>query len=197
MAIRYFFFDCEMGGTNPDMTLLTLWGMVLDENLQLIDSIDLKIKPDNGRYLIDAYSIAVNKIDIVAHNEEAISETDAARKFYNFAFLHGGETKMIAAGHNLSLDIRYVKRRLLRDDIHPDGHCWGRFFSHRRIDTASIAQFLCLAGKLPRELTCSLQSLAEYFGFSYEGAHEAEFDTVLALKVLKKLVGLVDGAPLY
>jgi DNA polymerase III alpha subunit (gram-positive type) len=194
---KYFIFDCEMGGLHPKMSLLTLHGILLNSELQEIDRIDLTIKPNNGQYLTTAQAMSVNKIDLVKHDKVAIPEREAAKQFYNFAFRHGGQEKMIPAGHNLSLDIRFAKKHLLKDPDNAEGDAWGKFFSHRRLDTATIAHYLILAGKLPENLDGSLWSLAQYFGISYDGAHNAKFDAELSLKILKKLIGLVDGAPLY
>jgi DNA polymerase III alpha subunit (gram-positive type) len=197
MLTKYFLFDCEMGGTDPEMSLLTLFGMVLDKHLGVTDTISLKIKPTNGRYVLSPYAMDVNKINIIEHDKDAIVISEAATEFYNFGFKNGGHTKMVPAGHNLSLDIRFVKHHLLKDDNNPDGHCWGRFFSHRRLDTASIALYLQITKQLPPELDCSLQSLAKHFGLSYDGAHNAEFDAKLTLNVLKKLIKLGDMPALY
>ena len=103
---------------------------------------------------------------------------------------------MIPAGHNLSLDIRFCKKHLLKAD-NAEGDSWGKFFSYRRLDTATIAHYMILTGKLPNTLDCSLASLAEHFGFDYSKAHDAKFDAELTLNVLKKLIALVDGAPVY
>lgn len=194
---KFFLFDVETGGKNPKTSLLTLYGMVLNDQLQIQDTIDLKIKPNDGRYKITADALSINGIDIVSHDKVAIPEHQAAHEFYDFACKHSmGETKMIAAGHNLSLDIRFVKQHLLKAD-NSEGDCWGKFFSYRRLDTATIAHYMILTGKLPDSLDCSLGSLAAHFGFDYSKAHDAQFDTELTLNVLKELIGLVDGAPVY
>lgn len=194
---KFFLFDCETGGKNPKTSLLTLYGMVLNEKLELLDTIDLKIKPNNRLYNLTAEALSVNKIDIVAHDSVAILESQAANDFYDFVYKHSiGDARMIPAGHNLSLDISFVKKHLLKAD-NAEGDDWGKFFSYRRLDTATIAHYLILAGKLPHELDCSLESLATHFGLSYAQAHDAKFDAELTLNVLKKLIGLVEGAPVY
>lgn len=192
---KYFIFDCETGGPSPEMSLLTLYGMVLDQNLEPIDSIGLTIKPNNGRYVIRSEAMAVNKIDIVKHDSIAIYEKEAAAQFYNFAFKHGSQEKMTPIGHNLSMDIDFVKVHLLKDRENSTGSSWGKFFSYRRIDTASIAQYLIISGKLPNDLDGSLGSLAKYFKLSYDGAHNAQFDTELTLEVLKKQITLIANVP--
>jgi len=194
---KFFLFDVETGGKNPKTSLLTLYGMVLNDQLEILDAIDLKIKPNNGLYSLTAEALSVHNIDLVAHDKVAVPEEQAAKEFYDFSCKHSlGVTKMIPAGHNLSLDIRFVKKHFLKTD-NSEGDCWGRFYSYRRLDTATIAHYMILTGKLPDTLDCSLQSLATYFGFDYSKAHDAEFDAKLTLKILKKLIGLVDGAPVY
>lgn len=188
---KYFLFDCEMGGKSPKTSLLTLYGMVLDQNLKLLDTIDLKIKPNNEIYHVTARAMEINKIDLIKHDSEAIPLHEAAKIFETFVCKQSlGKDKMIPAGHNLSLDIRFCKRNFLRAN-NAEGDDWNRFFSHRRVDTATLAHGLILAGKLPSNLECSLSSLANYFELSYEGAHEAKFDAELTLEVLKHLIALM------
>lgn len=188
---KYFLFDCEMGGTHPKTSLLTLYGMVLGPGLDIIDTIDLKVKPDNGIYHVTAGALAVNKIDLIKHDAEAVPNFEAAKLFENFAAMQAlGEDLMIPAGHNLSLDIRFCKQHLLKSS-NAEGDCWNRFFSHRRLDTATLAHGLICANKLPKNLECSLRSLADHFALDYSGAHDAEFDAKLIHEILKLLIGLM------
>jgi len=187
---KYFLFDCETGGTNPKTSLLTLYGMVLNSDLEVQDTISLKVKPDNGVYHVTARAMEINKIDLVKHNNEAMPIHEAAKIFENFAAKQAlANDLMVPAGHNLSMDIRFCKKYFLRAR-NADGDSWNRFFTHRRLDTATLAHGLILAKKLPGDLECSLGSLATHFGLDYSGAHDAEFDAKLTLEVLKLLIGL-------
>lgn len=189
---KYFLFDCETGGKSPKTSLLTLYGMVLDDQLEVLDEIDLKIKPNNGLYSVTAEAMQVNKIDLIAHNKEAALVTQASRDFYDFACMHSiGHRKMIPAGHNLSFDIRFVKKHLLKAN-NSEGNDWAKFFSHRILDTATIAHYLILSGKLPDNISCSLVSLADYFGLDYSKAHNADFDAKLTLQILKRFIKLTE-----
>jgi len=192
---KYFLFDCEMGGTSPKTSLLTLHGLVLDQGLNVIDDISLMIKPNNGIYYVTAKAMEVNQIDLAAHDKEAIPLFEAAKIFENFVCKHSiGCDKMIPAGHNLSLDIRFCKRYFLKATNNAEGDDWNRFFSHRRVDTATLAHGLILAGKLPSVLECSLGSLAAHFELDYSGAHNAKFDAELTLEVLKRLIALMKAS---
>ena len=187
---KYFLFDCETGGKNPRTSLLTLYGMVLDSKLDVLDTISLKIKPDNGVYHVTAEAMVINGIDLIKHDAEAMPIHEAAKLFENFAAKQSiVEDRMVPAGHNLSLDIRFCKKYFLKAR-NAEGDYWERFFSHRRLDTATLAHGLILARKLPADLECSLGSLAAHFGLDYSGAHNAEFDAKLTLEILKLLIGL-------
>jgi len=188
---KYFLFDCETGGIDRNTSLLTLFGMILDEKLTVQDTISLKIKPDDGVYHVKAAGLKVNKINLVEHEKEATTATEAAREFENFICKHSlGETKLIPTGHNLSLDVEFCKRNFLRGD-QDEGGGWDKFFSYRSLDTATLAHGLILAGKLPEDLDCSLSSLAKYFEIDYSGAHNAEFDAKLTLAILIFLIKLM------
>jgi len=195
MARKYFLFDCETGGVNSKTSLLTLFGMILDHKLEVLDKIDLKIRPDNGLYVVGASGLATNKINIPEHDKVAINKTVAAKQFYDFCSKHtiGSDAKdrLIPVGHNQAFDIRFIKKNLLPAN-NVEGDNWKTFFSYRQLDTASIAQALILAKKLPEDLECSLSSLANYFKLDYSGAHEAEFDVELTLKILKLLIALME-----
>jgi DNA polymerase III alpha subunit (gram-positive type) len=195
MTKKYFLFDCETGGVNPKSSLLTVFGYMLDDKLNPIDKIDLVIKPDNGLYILTASSMAINKINIIEHDKVAIKKSEAIKVFNDFCCKHAitsqsEKNRIIPAGHNLAFDIRYVKRNLLKAN-NVEGDDWKKFFSYRQLDTAATAQALILAQKLPEDLECSLASLAAHFNLDYTGAHNAEFDVELTLKILKLLLKLM------
>lgn len=186
---KYFLFDSETGGVPEKKTsLLTVYGMLLDQDFNILDTIDLKIKPDNEVYSVEPRAMKINGIDLMEHNKEAIASSEAAHKFIDFITRNNiGTQKIIPVGHNVAFDIAFLKQLI-------GGSEWRRMFSKKTIDTASIAEFLCTTGILPssEEVDCSLAGLAARFDFSYVGAHNAEFDAKLTLNVLKKLQALVQ-----
>ena len=186
---KYFVFDCETGGIKSDNSLLTLYGMVLDSTFKPVDTIDLKIKPADGLYKVDPRALVVNNIDLVEHDKHAILESEAAVMFNDFSVRHAFGKKMVPIGHNVAFDIKFVKKHLLKKSNRRLGH-WGAYYSHRVLDTGTIAHFMAMTGHLPPALSCSLGSLAEYFKLDYSKAHNADFDAKLTLEVLKKLMKL-------
>ncbi len=185
---KYFLFDCETGGKPETGTsLLTLYGMLLDYDLAVIDTIDLKIKPDSGVYMVEAKAMEVNKIDLYEHSKTAIAAAAAKTEFVDFICKHNlGRDKLIATGHNVAFDVAFGKKLIGAVE-------WKHQFSKKLLDTGSIAEFLCLTQLLPpsNKMDCSLVGLAKRFDFPFEGAHDAEFDCKLTLKVLKRLLALV------
>lgn len=183
-------FDCETGGLpakNP--SLLTLYGVLLDERLKVISKIDLKIKPNDGVYRIEPRALDINGINLKEHDEQAIVETEAADLFKNFICKYNINNKVVPVGHNVSFDVVFAQRLLNDSDF------WRQKFTKRVIDTATIAGFFYLSGIFPdqNDLDCSLKGLAERFDFPYEGAHEAKFDVNLTIKVLKKFLELAKN----
>ena len=125
---------------------------------------------------------------MLKHLEEAMPVSEAATVFVDFITRHNiGHQKIIPIGHNVSFDVAFMKKLV-------GARVWRKLFAKKVIDTASIAEFLCLTGVLPpsEEVDCSLGGLAKRFDFSYAGAHDAKFDKELTLKVLKRLMSLVE-----
>lgn len=182
---RYFLFDTETGGLDANsVSLFSFYGVIVDDKLNVIDSIDLKIKPEDGHYHLDVEAMAVNKINIVEHHKIAISEKVAGTKLREFLFRNSGfsSEKFVPAGHNIGrLDIPMGERLIGFDE-------WNRLFSRRTLDTGTIAQFLVLKGVLPETNNCSLKQLCEHYKFDYSGAHEAKTDVLLTLEVLRAMV---------
>jgi len=182
---RYFLFDTETGGLDASsVTLFSFFGLILNDQLQIEADINLNIKPNDGIYHVDAEALKVNGINIVTHHASAISEKEASKKFLDFVSnkhsIHN-ENKLIPAGHCIGrLDIPMGERLIGFQN-------WNRLFNKRTIDTATIAQYLVMAGKLPTGIDCSLPSLCNHFGIQYAGAHNAKNDVFMTLEVLRKM----------
>lgn len=191
---RFIALDIETGGIGDDKSLLTACFILAkrtdDGEMQIIDSLNLKIKPEDGIYHVTAESLGINHIDLKQHDKDAITEREAGQKLYERLktwYTISGSTKLIPVGHNVAFDIRRVTNTLVSRGS------WDSFVSYRVLDTCTIAQFLKMTNKLPNSLTCSLVNLGDYFNCRPLGGkpHEAEYDTLLALNVLEKLTTYV------
>lgn len=184
---RFIAFDIESGGTTSDLSLLTAYFLVLDDQLNSIESLDLKAKPNDGKYLLTAGGMAVNKIDIVKHDSEAVSYSEAGKRLWSFLQRHSnsGKIKLIPIGKNVEFDINGITAHLIGRTT------WNNFVSYRTVEVTSLAMVAQITGKLPAGLSLSLGSLAEHFKVVVEGsAHEAKYDTLITVEVLKKLMAL-------
>ena len=181
----YITMDLETGGIGTDCSLLTAYFGVLDKDMNLLDSLDLKVKPNESKpYVVHAQGMSVNKIDLIEHDKVAITESEAGK--HTFAFLkqhsNNGKTKLIPIGHNVQFDILFIYEHLLTKK-HFD-----QYVSYRKLDTGSIAQFFKYCGFIPEDKSGSLEYLAEAFGAKFlDRPHTAESDALMCVEILKEM----------
>lgn len=185
--MRYFFHDFETGGYE-NSSILTFYGAVTDEKFNIIDEIELHIKPDDGLYKIEAQALVVNKIDIIAHDKKAKKESDCRDLIRQFIYknTNSWEFHLYPAGHNV-----YFDNRLLKDHFFPD---YNDFFFRHNLDTGTLAVLLKQVGKLPEDLKISLSNLATHYGINASGAHESRADVLLTIAVLKCMISEMVGS---
>jgi DNA polymerase III alpha subunit (gram-positive type) len=183
---RFFLFDVETGGLEEkEVSFLTLYGMVLDERLEKLNVIDLKIRPPHGRYVVDIDALKINKIDLLKHDAEAIPELEAGQKLRDFLFLNcPTNSKLIPSGHNINLDVRFAQKLV------PD---WKAFCGHRWLDTSVLGQTLQLLGKIPNDNNGSLAKLCLHYGIDPSGNHDAKVDVELTYALLKAMIKDLGG----
>lgn len=188
--MRFIVFDTETGGLNSSETdILEAFFAIVDENLQVIDTLGLRIKPDGDKpYRVTAGALRVNKINLVEHHSKS-APVSACRDALT-AFLARncpeGKERLIPCGHNVPFDIGFVKQ-LVSDQV------WEQFVGHRLMDTAVTANFLALAGKLDSK-SLSLSGLCRQLGIEQKGAHTASGDVVATIMVLRKFTTMMTGA---
>lgn len=187
--MKYLAIDNETGGLGDNVSLLTTYLAVLDKDLRILDELYLEIKPEDGVYRIEPQALAINKIDLVIHDKTAETKSIAGQKLFKFLRTNSadGADKLIPFGHNVIFDVISLHKELLNRPT------FEKFTSYRKLDTAVIAQFLKLAGKIPDEVSGSLSSLAKFFGITNKQAHNAREDVVVTIEVLKSLLKLVEG----
>lgn len=185
----YIALDVETGGLTQDVSLLTAYFAFIrrcdNGDMVKLDDLDLKIKPNDDIYRVTAESLEINQIDLKQHNKIAITEKQAGTKLYDKLRLWYADSddKLIPIGHNVAFDIRRVTNTLVSVGS------WEQYVSYRVLDTCTIAQFLRLRGDLPKDLSCSLVNLSNYFNVEVDGLpHEAKYDTLSTVKVLENLL---------
>jgi DNA polymerase III alpha subunit (gram-positive type) len=182
--MKYIALDAETGGIGKDKSLLTLYFGVYGENFELLDELDLLIKPNDGIYTVTAEALDINKINLVEHDKKAVTEKEAGTLLYEFLAKNSpfGEIKLIPVGHRVEFDIDFVVAKLLSKGS------WEKFVSYRTQDTSVICQFMKAAKLLPEDLKGSLGSLTEYYGVAHEAKHTAKDDAQATMMVLKNML---------
>lgn len=82
--MKYIVIDTETGGIGRDVSLLSAYFGVLDENFNLLDELELFVRPDNHIYQVTAEALGINKINLVEHEKKAVTYKEAGTKLFNF-----------------------------------------------------------------------------------------------------------------
>lgn len=188
-------FDTETGGLNPQKAdLLTAYFAMVDEDYKIVEELDLKLKPNDGRLPItEAGAMAVNKIDIKEHlaNPETLTYSEASKKLKamlkRYATKKGRFGNTRAFGYNiLSFDIPWVQEYLISKDD------WNDIMHYKSVDAMLAVDFLKDAGWFPPDLG-SLSTVVDYFQLPKRDAHNAREDTLMTIDVYKKLLEIMKA----
>lgn len=193
--IRYLHMDCEMGGRELKYSLLTAYFMVTDDKFNVLGDLYLRVKPDDGDYVVSGQGMAVNKIDLIAHDKIAIPYKQAKPLLFNFLRQHILSIPMVEnlmwsprltpVGHGVKGDIEHVLDKLISEGS------WEQFCSYHYIDTSVVLQFLRACGKMPPDCDGSVSALAKYFGVDIQGdLHDARVDTKTTAEVFRYMIKL-------
>lgn len=188
----YFLFDTETGGANPKQhSLLTTYGLVLNKNLKVVSSIDLKTKPNGGAYQVQADALRVNKIDLTKHDKDAKTYQEASQVLEHFLVGKGtfGTSKFIPVGWNVKFDISFLQEHLL-----PPAK-WDKYFSRDTIELKTLVHYMVLCNKLKLKdygPEMHLFELVQHFNINIDGKelHDAKHDTEAEYALFKELIDL-------
>lgn len=184
--MSYLVFDTETGGIGLDKSLLTLYFQVTDDNFTPIGELSLAVKPDDGIYHVTGEAMGINKINLIEHDKIAIPYKKGGTALYDFlkSNFKGKENHFVPIGHNMSGDLAHIWDKLLGRTT------WESFVSYRLFDTSSVCQYLKTQKKIPATVSGSLESLITYFGLPKGEHHNAKYDALSTLEVLKKMLTL-------
>lgn len=187
-------FDTETGGLNPKTSdLLTAYFAILDENYKIVEELDMKLKPDNGRLPIaEAGALKVNGINIQAHlsSPETITYSEATEKLTALVKKYlkktGRYSNIVPFGQNIQFDIDYVQEYLL------DKTTWDSMIHYGKVDTKIVVDFLKDCGWFPKDIG-NLGSVVDYLQIPKRTAHTAKDDTLMAVDVYRKILDLMNS----
>ena len=190
MTKRFLVIDTETGGLDPrNNSLLTAYFGIFNDKFEKIGELDLKIKPDDGKFRVTEQAMKVNGINLEQHAKEAMTETEAGirvAEFLGAAFANAGE-KLTVVGHNVHFDLNFLHNTIILSST------WEKNCDKIVLDTMIVGQFMKLAGCLPPNIPNSLGSYLEFFGIKKSGLHNAKTDAVATMSVLKHFKKYLEG----
>ena len=152
-------FDTETSGLNPKVhKALTVFMATLDDDDNVIDSLDLKVQPDDGVIPFEQGALDVNGIDLESHKVEAITYSEAKLLIVEF-FKKNSKKKrdLQPCGHNIDFDIDFMTSTIFDLDE------WNKYVHYRKLDTTPLTSFLKEVGIMPDKVG-NLSSLVDHFG---------------------------------
>lgn len=181
--------DMEMGGLDPCKHSVLSLGAVIWHDRRILDSFEVFVREE--RIVAEPAAIAVNKIDIAWLQEHGCPPSDAVNQFHDFLARYfgalPGHEKIILAGHNLQVDLGFLRRLYGFAGLSHE-----QYFSHRVLDTASVLHFLHLAGRLPVG-SAGLGDALTHFDIKLASSvrHTAVGDAMLTAHLLNKLLDVI------
>jgi hypothetical protein len=183
----YLGMDSETGGFDENIEdMLTFYCAIFTYDWKLIDELDLKLKPDNGRFPVaNARALQVNGINLQQHMENPDTITYSEAKVKIAAFLAkyrkpGKYSNITPLGHNVPFDLRFTWKHLMPQ------HEWQKYVHYGIADTKSDTDALKRWGFLPMHLG-NLESLVDYFNIPKRAVHNAKEDTLMTVDVAKAM----------
>jgi DNA polymerase III alpha subunit (gram-positive type) len=184
--IKFIGLDCETGGF-AGTSLLSFFFGIYDENYQLLDGLELFVKPKDGIYHVTAEALGINGINLINHDKVAVTYEAGGKLLWDFLVKHSdnGKNKLLPLGHNVYFDIQRLTPDLMTKKT------WNMFVSYRLVDLGGIVTALKLAGKLPHSISGSLGSICKHFGVQLTNAHDAKADVTATVECVKHCVELM------
>ncbi len=182
---RILFIDTETGGTDPRKHDLLAIGLAVWENGRITARKEIPVQGQPERCTEEA--LAINGIQLEAHNQHALSRREALEEVIRFIERHFAHKPVTAAGHNVAFDLNFL--RVLFEEF---GEDMSKYISHRAIDTASILQVLALLENRAADLqqaASSSQAFADYhIKVPAKERHTALGDAVATAKLFSEIL---------
>lgn len=183
MNNTYLFLDTETGGLEASSHSLLSLGLVVGDADGIREQLEILIKHDP--YVVTGGGMKVNRIDLAAHHQTALSPQGALAVLDDFLNRHFDEKAAITlVGHNIAFDRAFLGVLLAAQgrDLEPRFH-------HRCVDTHAIAAALRDAGRLSLDKLSSDALFAHFSVMPPEQLrHTALGDAVATFHLYWKLV---------
>lgn len=189
--MHYLFFDCETTGLDSKKhTLLTAYFAIYDKDLNLIEDLDLQLKPeDTSNIVCTKEAMEVTGIDLQEHLNDVKTITYEEGKKLLLSMLDRNKIKKkrkhyIPSGHNILFDLGFIWEQFIPKDE------WEKTIHYgKKIDTYIICSFLQAIDLLPSDLG-KLTGLVDYFKLPMGQAHNAREDIKMNVEVFKEMISM-------
>lgn len=186
--------DTETGALTPEKgDLLTIYISVVDENFKILDELDLKLKPNDGRLPVtEVGAMKVNGIDLQKHMADpaTITYTEAGAQIVSMLKKHlkknGRYSNLIPMAHNANFDLSFIYYYLLPKEE------WEKYCHYRIIDTSPIVWLFKDAQWWPSDLS-NLGSIVDFLGIPKRQAHTAKDDVLMMVDVYRKILEIMKA----
>ena len=191
MEAKYLAYDSESGGLSfAKHPILTAYFAAVSEDLAVIDELDLKIRPDLTKYVVEQEALDVNGIKLEEHlaDPALVSPEEAKALILAFTKKHKpkGRGRLKPLGQNIFFDDMFIFTQLVPQDE------WEKSVHYGRIDTKVISDLMKDIGILPPDIG-TLASLVEHFQVQKRTAHEAKSDVLMTIDVYAKMIDTLKG----
>lgn len=189
----YLAFDTETGGLDENVEdVLTFYAAIVTTDWKVVDEVDLKVKPDGGRFPVaNARALQVNGIDLRKHMEDPTTITYSEAKKLIMAMAEkyrkpGRFSNITPLGHNVPFDHSFTWKHIV-----PKAE-WQKVMHYGMADTKSDCDALKRWGFLPQSCG-TLGSLVEHFNIPKRNAHNAKEDTLMCIDVAKAMQAFMQS----
>lgn len=195
MSEQFFFaFDSETGGLDSTVEdILTFYGAIMTSDFKIVDEVNLKLKPDGGRFPIaNAGALRVNGIDLQAHMADPATVTYSEGKQQLVTMLkkyhkkQGRFNNIKPFGYNVPFDEGFTWQHLL-----PKSE-WLELMHYKRVDVMERVDFLKETSWFPQDIG-TLATVNDYLQLPRRNAHNAKEDTLMTVDVYKKLLEIMKS----
>lgn len=182
--------DCESGGIGKDISLLSAHFSICDAKWNIIDELPILLKPDevdetgSTLYRVTASALAINNIDLIAHDKVALTKSAAGGQLREFLWKYKpAKGWLMPMGKNVQGDVDWVNQHILGNKE------WRKIVSYRVYDITTMITMAKRSGKLAADAPEGLCELAKFLGFEF-AAHTADGDVHAGIFVTKYLENL-------